>query len=147
MLIKTAVARIPWVLVVVYAHCAIAGELKYAPTNPSFGGNPYNAQWLMSEAQAQNEYEAKKDFNLPSRDPLEDFKESLNRQILSKLSREIVAGAFGDTTGAASLQEGSYQIGDYMIEITPKTDVISIMIMDDATGNQTVIEIPYYGSP
>ncbi|MCP4298936.1 MAG: curli production assembly/transport component CsgF [Proteobacteria bacterium] len=121
----------------------LAGEMVYTPANPSFGGNSFNAQWLMSEAQAQSEYKEKKDvdpYGYES-DPLKDFQDGLNRQILSRLSREIVDVAFGEE---GDFQEGSYQIGDYTINIDPNSSVVKIEILDELTGNNTLIEIPYY---
>jgi len=35
------------------ANMASAGSLTYTPTNPTFGGNPLNGSFLLSQAQAQ----------------------------------------------------------------------------------------------
>ncbi len=123
----------------------ISGEMTYSPQNPSFGGNSFNAQWLMSNAQAQNNYkEPREDEASFQKDMLESFEESLNRQVLSRLSREVIAAAFGES-GDAEFTEGTYQIGDYRIEIDPEEmDVIKILILDELTGNSTKIEVPYY---
>ncbi len=123
-----------------------AGEMTYTPINPAFGGSSFNAQWLMSDAQAQSEYTEKREdpFSYFS-DPLQDFQESLNRQVLSRLSREIIDVAFGEG-GEDNFKKGSYQIGDYHIEIDPSTDVIKIVIIDQLTGNNTTIEVPYYNT-
>ncbi|MBU0583133.1 MAG: curli assembly protein CsgF [Alphaproteobacteria bacterium] len=37
------------------AGSAAASELVYQPTNPSFGGDPLNGNWLLSQATAQTE--------------------------------------------------------------------------------------------
>ncbi len=124
-----------------------AGEMLYSPINPSFGGNSFNAQWLMDEAQSQNEYKEKKEddpFSYLS-DPLEEFQESLNRQVLSRLSREIIDAAFGDGD-EGDFTDGTYQIGDYHIDIDASTNVIKIVITDELTGNNTTVEVPYYGT-
>lgn len=34
---------------------AMASSLVYEPINPSFGGNPLNGNWLISQATAQSE--------------------------------------------------------------------------------------------
>jgi len=34
---------------------AYASELVYQPVNPSFGGDPLNGNWLLSQATAQTE--------------------------------------------------------------------------------------------
>ena len=94
-----------------------AQDFVYTPKNPAFGGNPYNYSWLMSSAQAQDTYKAPTDGTDPysryASDPAQDFAESLNRQILSRLSREIVTRQFGED----ALEEGTYVLGDYQIDI------------------------------
>ncbi len=34
----------------------LAQDFVYQPINPAFGGNPYNYNWLLGQAQAQNIY-------------------------------------------------------------------------------------------
>ena len=120
-----------------------AQDFVYEPKNPSFGGQTFNYQWLLSSAQAQNTIEEEKeapfDFNA-SRDPLKDFQESLNRQILSQLSRQLVDSQFG--TGG-KLEAGEYLVGNFQINITDVPEGINIVILDTATGNQTTVVIPF----
>src|SRR5690554_3825511 len=98
-----------------------AQSFVYTPKNPAFGGNTFNYQWLLSSAQSQDTYKAPQTaterFGYYS-DPAKDFAESLNRQILSRLSREIITRQFGED----SLEEGTYVLGDYQIEIGNGTD-------------------------
>jgi curli production assembly/transport component CsgF len=42
-------------LVVIASPPALASELIYHPVNPTFGGNPLNGSFLLSQAQAQGE--------------------------------------------------------------------------------------------
>ena len=42
-------------LAVSYTAPAAASELIYHPVNPTFGGNPLNGSFLLSQAQAQGE--------------------------------------------------------------------------------------------
>ena len=119
-------------------------ELVYTPINPSFaGGNYFNGQWLLAQAQAQNNIKESSDFDYKSyrQDPLADFNESLNRQILSRLSRDLINNAFGEDSFK---EEGHYELGDFFIDIIPGGSGISIIINDISTGDQTTIEIPYY---
>ena len=78
----------------------VAQDFVYTPKNPAFGGNPYNSSWLMSSAQAQNETKEKiTDTGINSGysdDPLKNFTQSLNQQILSQISRQIVSKQFGE---------------------------------------------------
>lgn len=120
-----------------------AQDFVYTPKNPAFGGNPYNYSWLMSSAQAQDTYKAPdtaEDRFGYSRDPAQDFAESLNRQILSRLSREIITRQFGED----ALEEGTYVLGDYQIEIGNAGDGVSITIVDVKTGATTNVSVPYF---
>jgi len=119
-----------------------ATELVWIPINPSFGGSSFNAQWLMSQAESQNTFKdpTATDRYSYSTDPLENFKESLNRQILSRMASQLVRTAFGEDP----LQPGHYEIGDYIIDVTPADDGINVIIRDTATGNETTIIVPYY---
>ncbi len=119
-----------------------AQDFIYTPKNPAFGGNPYNFSWLMSSAQAQNDItkDTEDAYSRYSSDPLESFTESLNRQILSQLSRQIVTKQFGED----ALQAGTYTLGNYQIEIGDQANGINITILDAATGSQTTVEVPYF---
>ena len=120
-----------------------AQDFVYTPKNPAFGGNPYNYSWLMSSAQAQNDItESTTDLyrSSYSSDPLDNFTESLNRQILSQLSRQIVSKQFGED----ALQAGTYTLGDYQIEVGDQSSGLNITITDAATGTQTTVEVPYF---
>lgn len=120
-----------------------AQDFVYTPKNPAFGGNTFNYQWMLSSAQAQDTYEAPQDDSERygySRDPAQDFAESLNRQILSRLSREIIARQFGEE----DLEEGTYILGNYQIDIGNSMDGINITIVDNSTGSTTTVSVPYF---
>lgn len=124
--------------------CAMSQDFVYEPVNPAFGGNNYyNYQMLLSSAQAQNlikEPTSQSLSNSYSRDPIDDFEASLNRQILNELSRSIMKEQFGEN----SLEEGNYLVGDYQIDITNTIEGISVYILDLSTGNETTVIIPYF---
>jgi len=117
-------------------------DFTYTPKNPAFGGNPYNYSWLMSSAQAQNDIKetTSSAYSPYSTDPLKDFSESLNRQILSQLSRQIVAKQFGED----ALSAGTYVLGDYQIEVGDQANGLNITILDNKTGSQTTVAVPYF---
>jgi len=121
-----------------------AQDLVYTPKNPAFGGNTFNYQWMLSSANAQNTYEAPRDESDPfgrlDRNPVNDFAESLNRQILSRLSRELVSNQFGEE----GLEEGQYTLGDYQIDIGNSDEGIDISIIDLKTGATTNVSVPYF---
>ena len=118
----------------------VAQDLVYTPKNPAFGGNPYNYSWLLSSAQAQND---NKDdsylYEQTKSDPMKDFAESLNQQILSQLARKIIANQVGEE----ALTSGTYILGNYQIEIGTQSDGISINILDKASGSQTTVSVPF----
>jgi len=45
--------------------------------------------------------------------------------------------------GETGLEEGRYEIGDFIIDITQGAEGISIIIFDLGTGDETTIIIPY----
>jgi curli production assembly/transport component CsgF len=127
---------------------ASASELIYTPVNPAFGGFPGNGSVLLNNANAQNDfkdpdaydpYSALEDLN---QDPLANFQESLNRQVLSLIANKIVQEAFGTDTGIGD--GGSYTYEYFEITITPGTDAISVTITDTQTGETTDISVPIF---
>jgi curli production assembly/transport component CsgF len=127
------------------SHMIFAQNLIYTPKNPAFGGNTFNYQWMLSSAQAQNTYDAPRDGLDPfgsqfDRNPIDDFAESLNRQILSRLSRELINRQFGEE----GLTEGQYTLGDYQIDIGNSEGGIEISIVDNTTGATTNVSVPYF---
>ncbi|WP_346858112.1 curli production assembly/transport component CsgF [uncultured Draconibacterium sp.] len=132
------------IFLLLFCHLAGAQDFVYTPKNPAFGGSPYNYSWMLSSAEAQNTIEAPSDgedsYSSYSSDPASDFAESLNRQILSRLSREIVTRQFGEE----ALAEGSYLLGDYQIDIGDAGNGVNITITDNTTGATTTVEVPYF---
>jgi len=118
-----------------------AQDFVYKPVNPAFGGETFNYQWLLSSAQTQNLIEDP-DATDPFRDnsTLDDFTESLNRQLLSQLSRELITSELGD----GGLTDGSYTIGNFQISVETTLDGVGITIYDNAIGEQTQIIIPFF---
>ena len=117
-------------------------DFVYTPQNPAFGGSYLNYSWLLSSAQAQNGFTEEQE-ELGSRfdrDPLEDFEQTLNRQILSQLTRQLTQDQFGE----GGLQEGQYEIGNYQIDVAPGAEAIQITILDISTGGQTTVSVPYF---
>jgi len=119
-----------------------AQDFSYEPINPSFGGNTFNYNWLLSSAQAQNgttDPDAASSSSRFQRDPIEDFESSLNRQILNQLSRNLLSDQFG-TDG--TLDAGTFTVGNFTIDIVPGLEATRITIIDLTTGGQSIIEVP-----
>lgn len=115
-------------------------QLVYKPVNPAFGGDTFNYQWLLSSANAQNQFDEKKDYNnlLDRMNSLDSFTQSLNRQILSELSRKLFEYQFGD----GNIQPGNYLFGSLYLQITNTNQGLLINILDTGTGDQSEIVIP-----
>ncbi len=127
-------AAVAFVAVAPPAH---AQQLVYRPTNPAFGGSPLNYNWMLQSAQLQNAFE--EEGGATARDPLADFETNLQRQILNQLSRELISDRFGDLD---LTQPGTFNLGDFQIEIIPGLDGVSIRLFNLLTGEETVVTIP-----
>ena len=121
-----------------FANSLSAQEIVYKPINPSFlGGNPFNASWLLSNAESQNKFKEETD-GFGQKSEMELFTESLNRQLLNQLSRDLFQQEYGDT----GLTVGTYTFGSLVVDITPTAGGLAIQIFDTNTGEQTEIIIP-----
>ncbi|WP_166919252.1 curli production assembly/transport component CsgF [Flavobacterium poyangense] len=114
-----------------------AQALVYKPVNPAFGGDTFNYQWLLSSAESQNKLKDKNEVQKEKTD-LEQFKASLNAQLLSQISSSLYKQQFG-TDG---LSVGSYTFGSYSVDIYPTSGGLSVNILDTTTGEQTQVIIP-----
>lgn len=131
-------------LIILIALCGLthlsAQQLVYKPVNPAFGGDTFNYQWLLSSASAQNQFDDKDKnaFNLKDLNSLDSFTDSLNRQILSELSRKL----FGDQFGNGDLKPGTYIFGSIYLEVIQTSQGLLISILNTSTGEQSQIVIP-----
>lgn len=117
---------------------ASAQQLVYEPLNPAFGGSYLNYSWLLQSATTQNDFEADQTSRF-FRDPLQDFQSSLQRQILSQLSRELIGNRFGDLDLS---QPGTFELGEFNVEVIPGLGGVTIRVFNLLTGEETVVTIP-----
>ena len=134
--------RISVLLFFVFGLCCFcnAQDMVYKPKNPAFGGDTFNYNWLLSSAQAQNLTKDTSLDDLSADDTLDDFSESLNRQLLNQLSRQLVTDQFGE----AGLTEGSYTLGNFQVDITNSIEGLVVTILDIVAGEQTQVIIPHF---
>ena len=116
-----------------------ASELSFTFTNPSFGGNPFFNTHLLNTATVQNRIRDDQPA-AAARDPLASFEESLQRQILSRLSRQILEQAFGEQ----EIVPGQFEIGDFFIDITSDIEGLTVNITDPSTGSSTTVVVPFF---
>ena len=133
------------ILTFLFIAITIAGfsqDFVYTPKNPAFGGDTFNYNWLLSSAQVQD---LTKDpnalsFGTSSRSTAESFAQSLNNLLLNQLSREIITSQFGED----GFKDGTYELGDFQIDISTTLEGLTISIFDLVQGEQTQIVIPFF---
>ncbi|SHK46424.1 curli production assembly/transport component CsgF [Chryseobacterium polytrichastri] len=114
-------------------------QLVYKPINPAFGGDTFNYQWLLSSANAQNQFDDKSNNSLLKNvNSVDSFGQSLNRQVLSELSRKL----FQDQFGEGSVKPGNYLFGSLYLQVTTTAQGLLINILDTSNGDQSEIVIP-----
>lgn len=113
-------------------------DIVYKPINPFFGGDTFNYQQLLASANAQNSFEEDSGYQYDRGTDLENFTDTLNRQLLNSLSQGLFQKEYGDS----ALTEGTYVFGSLVVEITPSTNGLIVSILDTSTGEQTQITIP-----
>lgn len=116
-------------------------ELVYKPKNPAFGGSSLNYQWLMSSANAQNLYNSSARSGY-QRDPLADFEQSLQRQVLSELSRNLIRDKFGENMDLT--KDNHFEFGEFTIDVMPGIDGVEVRIFNVLTGDETSIMVPNF---
>lgn len=126
-------------LILISIPCLLYSQnIVYKPINPFFGGDTFNYQQLLASANAQNSFEEDSGYNFDQGSDLENFTETLNRQLLNSLSQDLFQQEYGDT----SLTVGTYVFGSLVVEISPSNSGLSVNILDTTTGEQTQIIIP-----
>ena len=127
------------VFLLVFSSNLYSSELIYTPISPSFGGFSANGAVLLNQANAQNDFKDPDAVDPFARaDGINNFKDTLNRLILSQLASKIVTDTFG--SGAAS---GTYTTSDYQIDVDPTDGTLTIITITElSTGSVSVIEIP-----
>ncbi|RLV60560.1 curli production assembly protein CsgF [Parashewanella curva] len=105
-----------------------ASELVYEPINPTFGGNPLNGSYFFTKAKAQNNHSEN-----DARDFVTRFKQSLERNIMSKITRDFAN---------KELKEGTFDAGDYTITVADLGGGrFQVTILNELTGETTVIDM------
>ena len=123
-----------------FLNTGYAQDFVYKATNPAFGGDTFNYNWLLSSAQAQNDITESISEETDPNAELDNFKESINSQILNEISSRIIQDQFGEE----GLQEGSYLLGNYQVDVGQGSGGMTIDILDVNTGAQTQVTVPYF---
>lgn len=129
--------KLIYILALFVSGFCFGQQLVYTPVNPAFGGNTFNYQWLLSSAEAQNQFEDPNALDQAELTDLEEFQRDLNRQVLGSLSRSVFNSQLGE-----GLEEGTFTVGDLALEIFDTLEGLVINILDVTTGEQTQIVVP-----
>jgi len=130
-----------YLLIFSFSSLSFASTITYKFIIPDFGGDPDYWYGFFNEAEKQNIYHApEKKVEEEKSSEIEDFKNRLKYMILSRLASKIADAAFGET----ELKPGTYEIGNFHVEVEPTGSEIKVNLVDTTTGNQTTIEVPMY---
>ena len=109
----------------------------------SFGGNPFNSDHLLATADIQNKYadDDEDRAGLPQLSPSEQFARTIQSRLLSRVSLEIADRIFGED----AQDSGEFRFADTVITFNRQDGIIHLVLFDEATGSETVIDIPDTG--
>ncbi|MDJ0808057.1 MAG: curli assembly protein CsgF [Gammaproteobacteria bacterium] len=122
------------ILAIVFSANAYADELVYQPVNPAFGGKPSNGNWLLANAQAQDDHD---DPDLERREKTagEVFNETLERLLVRSVASDIV-----DNLDNPDLVTDQWiDLGDYTVLIQQLDETtLQITTYDEVNDTTTV---------
>jgi curli production assembly/transport component CsgF len=131
--------KLIFLAMIIFGTTCIAQQFSYKPVNPAFGGDTFNYNWLLSSATSQNGFKEPAEAST-AQSALERFGTTLNQQVLSQISRSLLAqqlGSFGNFS-----QEGSFIFGSLNVEVFETLEGLVVNILDTLTGEETQIIIP-----
>lgn len=123
------------------ANTALSQELVYTPTNPSFGGNPFNSAHLLGIANSQNGFEAPRDETMAATQA-EIFLRQLQSRLLSGLAGDVTDAIFGDNPQ----DSGVISFDSQTITFVRGLDSVTITILDTSAGTTTEIILPLFSA-
>lgn len=113
---------------------AFATELVYTPVNPSFGGNPINGSYLLSNAQAQNDKTDPDSGAGGSPFSQTSAIERFTRAVESRLLSDLLSNAEEGTPGRL-------ETSDFIVDVISEDGSLSILIVDKLTNESTQIDV------
>lgn len=120
------------------SRTGMAQRFVYTPVNPAFGGNTFNYSWLQASATAQNTTVDPASVQNTATNPLTQFSNNINQQVLSQLTSRLLSSQFGQ----GAIKEGTYTVGAYQVVVAPGGTGVVVTVTDTGTGNKTTITIP-----
>ncbi|MBB4000220.1 curli assembly protein CsgF [Aureimonas pseudogalii] len=128
-------------LAVLCSDAASAGNLKYQPQNPSFGGSSLNGSVLLGQAGAQNKYAAEESqrssaSSLLNQTPAQRFAATFQQRLLSSVADNITDSILGPN----ARESGRFQIDGTTIQFQREGNNVNLTINDGV--NQTSVIVP-----
>jgi curli production assembly/transport component CsgF len=117
--------------------CSANADMVYKPINPSFGGDPFNANFLQSMATSQNTHKADPR-TTETQSASERFISLLESRLYSSLASQVAEAIFG----ANAQPTGTITFDDQEISFVNTGTEIQITVTDFATGGITHITVP-----
>lgn len=137
---RTVASGVAAACLMTWAGSAGAQDLVYQPINPSFGGNPFNSAHLLGVAGAINDYKDPSAKTATGSSQSDLFARQLQSRLLSALSSQITDAIFGENPQ----ENGNVNFGGQQISWVRTLEAVTVTIVDDATGAETVIEVPTF---
>lgn len=127
------------IVLFIFGSTCFAQQFSYRPTNPAFGGDTFNYNWLLSSATAQNGLRAAVNPN-EEQSELDQFGDNLNAQVLSQITRALLNQQLAN---AGSFDEpGTFTFGTLNVEVFQTAEGLVINILNTSNGEQTQVIVP-----
>jgi len=121
---------------------ALASELIYYPRNPSFGGNPAYGHVLLNSALATKTHKdpgLDDKFGIEEKTPLEQFNETLERQVVNRLTTAATSKIIGPN---GNLIPGNLETDNFVIQIADiGNGMLNVTTTDKVTGASTTFMV------
>ena len=128
-------------MLIACAPAAGASELVYRPINPGFGGNPFNAEYLLGAAGAIDATDGSNDDDrriVGGQSVQDQFLRTLQATLLNSVARQVGDAIFGEN----AREEGTFRFDDQVVSFTRGLEAIQITLLDTTTGETTEISVP-----
>ena len=135
------ILRHTWLLLVLGIGTAGATELVYRPISPGFGGSPFNGNYVLGVAEANERQRGPRPQLFD--DPSQQFVRTLQASLMGDIGRRVAEAIFGEN----ARDEGRFVFGDITVTFSRGIESVRIDILDAATGRTTTIEVPLLQGP
>ncbi len=129
----------PVILLLVTSLYLKADELVYVPVNPAFGGNSNNGDWLLANAQVQDDHD---DPDIEARVPKtagELFNETLQRLLIRNTADALMDTLYNSDSDADLPLDQLFDLGDFTVIIERLDDTTLQVTTYDEVNDVTTV--------